>query len=95
MGSAFRLVLLSRNHHNQPPAAQAACRPPSTPAFGRGVALRAATRPSFQLFHNQFFDGTGAPLGCQAAGANSRRCSFNCSFSTSMLRYRMASTQSS
>lgn len=39
------------------------------------------------------------PLGSlpldYAAGTSSRRCSFNCSFSTSMFKYRVASTQSS
>jgi hypothetical protein len=79
------------NHRRRRRPAGRRVRRPSDEASPSGRRL--ARHSSF--FHNQFFDGTGAPPGRQAAGANSRRCSFNCSFSTSMLRYRVASTQSS
>jgi hypothetical protein len=57
----FHLALLSQNHHNQPPAAQAACGPPSTPAFGQGVALQGGAWSAIPAFSITSFSMEPAP----------------------------------
>ena len=79
------------NHRRRRRPAGRRVRRPSDEASPSGRRL--ARHSSFSI--TSFSIEPAPPLGGQAAGANSRRCSFNCSLSTSMLRYRMASTQSS